>query len=267
MIHESSEFEHNQFLTLTYRDENLPGNGDLDPRDLTLFWKKLRQRFPDQKIRYVAAGEYGEDTSRPHFHAIAFGLFLPDLVRHGKNDRGEILYRSEVLNKIWGHGNCIVGGVTYQSCGYVAGYMMKDMKSDYADNGEYQHYNHNTGEFTPRRKPFGRYSNRPGIGTNWITKYYKDVFPKDCVHTREGIRPVPEFYFRKLEKLDPKMYQAVKQKREAILLDPRVIHDNTKPRLAVRETVKLAKVGLAKRGSPKKKENRIFVTPKKEASS
>lgn len=265
MMHEASLFESNHFLTLTYSPENLPEHGDLTPRDVTLFWKKLRNRFPLQKIRYVAAGEYGESLSRPHYHAIAFGLQLPDLEGHGKNDRGEILYKSELLNKIWGLGHCVVGDVTYQSCGYVAGYMLKDIKSDYANDGSYQHFNQNTGELTSRLKPFARYSNRPGIGLHWFKKYYKDVFPADCVRTLDGeIRPVPDYYFRKLEEIDPELHARVKQKRETAIWEPKNRWNSTPDRLAVRETVKLAKIGLAKRGSPKTKENRIFVT-KKEA--
>jgi len=263
MMAEASFHDSNLFLTLTYDPENIPPNGDLAPRDVTLFWKKLRKRFSDQKIRYVLAGEYGEKTSRPHYHAIAFGLNLSDKKADGKNDRGEIYYKSEILNDIWGHGNCVIGDVTFQSCGYVAGYMLKDIKSDYADNGDYLHFNKTTGELTPRRKPFARYSNRPGIGSKWIKKYYKDVFPWDVVRTREGPRPVPEYYFRKLETIDPALHAVVKNKREAKLLEPAVIWNNSKPRLAVRETCKIAKVSGAKRGSRKSKENRIFVTPDK----
>jgi len=266
-MHEASLFESNHFLTLTYDPETLPEHGDLTPRDVTLFWKKLRKRFSGQKIRYVAAGEYGEKTSRPHYHAIAFGLQLPDLKAHDKNDRGEILYKSELLNKIWGLGNCIVGDVTYQSCGYVAGYLLKDIKSDYANDGSYQHFNQNTGELTPRRRPFGRYSNRPGIGYEWIKKYYKDVFPHDVVQTMDGPRPVPDYYFRHLAVLDPKLFQRVKEKRETAIWEPKNRWNSTPERLAVREICKVAKVSGAKRGSPKTKENRIFVTPKKEETA
>jgi len=263
MMAEASRFKSNLFLTLTYDPENLPPCGDLEPRDVTLFWKKLRDKFSEQKIRYVLAGEYGEKTSRPHYHAIAFGLQLSDKIADGKNDRGDLLYKSDILNKIWGHGNVTIGDVSYQSCGYVAGYMLKDIKSDYADNGQYLHFNQSTGELTPRRRPFARYSNRPGIGHDWIKQYYTDVFPQDVVRTLDGPRPVPEYYFRKLESIDPDLYARVKAKREAKLLESAVIFNNSKPRLAVRETCKIAKVKGAKRGSPKIKENRIFVTPDK----
>jgi len=264
MMHEASLFESNHFLNFTYDPETLPENGDLSPRDITLFWKRIRKHFSGHKIRYVAAGEYGEKTSRPHYHAIAFGLQLPDLKAHGKNNRGEILYRSELLNKLWGLGNCIVGNVTYQSCAYVAGYLLKDIKSDYANDGSYQHFNQNTGELTPRRKPFARYSNRPGIGYEWIKKYYKDVFPHDVVRTMDGPRPVPDYYFRHLAVLDPKLFQQVKEKRDTAIWEPENRWNSTPERLAVREICKVAKVSGAKRGSPKTKENRIFVTPKKE---
>jgi len=258
MMHEASFYEKNQFITLTYSPENLPLGADLTPRDTQLFFKKLRKRF-STKIRYVIAGEYGEGTSRPHYHAIVFGLDLPDLKAHGKNNRGEILYRSELLNEIWGLGNCVIGEVTYQSCGYVAGYMLKDIKSDYAYDGSYQHFNPSTGELTPRRKPFARYSNRPGIGKNWIEKYYTDVFPQDTVRTIDGPRPVPQYYFNQLKKLDPELYERVKAKRETAVWTPENKWNTTPERLLVRKTVKLAKIGLHKRGSDAAPDNKIYI--------
>ena len=63
---------HNAYITLTYNDDHLPANGSLQPRDLQLFWKRLRKaRTPG--IRYYACGEYGDQTARPHYHAIIFG--------------------------------------------------------------------------------------------------------------------------------------------------------------------------------------------------
>jgi len=262
MMHEASSYDSNQFLSFTYAPRFLPPKANLRPDDMRLFWKRARRAFGP--MRYVAAGEYGERTSRPHYHAIAFGLDLPDLVPKSKNDRGEILYGSKSLDEVWGLGSTKIGAVTFQSCGYVASYMLKDIKSDYARDGTYQFINPKTGESFERLRPFARYSNRPGIGREWIDKYYRDVFPADVVRTVDGPRPVPEYYFKRLEKLDPALYAKVKNKREAAILEPRNIWNSRPSRLQVRKNCKLAKLNLSGRGSRKTSENRNFIPPHKE---
>lgn len=71
------ELDHSKkavFLTLTYRDEDLPMRYDmstgevvntLQKRDLTNFFKRLRKRFAGKELRYYACGEYGSRTHRP----------------------------------------------------------------------------------------------------------------------------------------------------------------------------------------------------------
>lgn len=76
LIHESMYWEDSVFLTLTYDDEHVPEDFSLKKRDLQLFIKRLRRRLNDRKIRYFACGEYGDESQRPHYHAIVFGLSL-----------------------------------------------------------------------------------------------------------------------------------------------------------------------------------------------
>ena len=268
MMHEASLFDHNQFLTLSYDDQALPENANVNPVDLQLFWKRLRKHYSGRKLRYVAAAEYGENTSRPHYHAAVFGLPLEDGVHFTSNQRGDPLYKSKLLSEIWGHGFVTVGELNHKSAAYVASYMLRDIKSDYVGEGDsdYKHFNLKTGQLTKRHKPFARYSNRPGIGFKWLEKYYKDVFPQDCVHTIDGkTRTTPDYYFRHLETLDPALYAQVKKQREEALLDPKVFWNNKKPRLKVRETCLRAKLSLHTRGTPQKPENRIFVSTEKES--
>ena len=80
MLHELADYDDAMFLTLTYNDDNLPPNGSLVKADLQKFFKRLRKRLDvdGRKIRYFACGEYGEQTQRPHYHAIIFGLSLRD---------------------------------------------------------------------------------------------------------------------------------------------------------------------------------------------
>ena len=66
------------FVTLTYNDENLPKDNTLVKEDLQKFWKDLRYRIFPEKIRYFASGEYGDETQRPHYHAVIFNYFPDD---------------------------------------------------------------------------------------------------------------------------------------------------------------------------------------------
>lgn len=75
---EANSWKHVAFVTLTYSDEFLPRNPftfepTLDKKELQLFWKRLRKRLK-RKIKYFACGEYGSLNSRPHYHAIIYGL-------------------------------------------------------------------------------------------------------------------------------------------------------------------------------------------------
>lgn len=272
MMHEATFHQQSSFVTFTYNNENLPKNGDLVEEHMRNFFKRLRKKLP-YKIRYVYSGEYGKKTSRPHYHAIIFGFSLPDQELVGSNDRGEPLYASEWLDGIWGYGETKTGAVTHQSCGYVAGYMLKDSlkTSDYykkdsdGNSIPYSCLDTETGELIERPRPFARYSNRPGIGRKWIEKYYTDVFKEkgDCVRViQDGkiqTRPTPQYYVDVLKKLDPALWAQVVENRENAVIDPKNKNNSTPERLAVREICLSAKVKLKKRGSPEAPENKIFV--------
>ena len=66
------------FITLTYNPEHLPKNEygyeTLRKSDLQLFFKRLRSLLDNQSIphslRYLACGEYGSKTKRPHYHLL-----------------------------------------------------------------------------------------------------------------------------------------------------------------------------------------------------
>lgn len=257
MMHEASLHEHNQFSTFTYTDSDLPPNGDLDQVHMQKFFKRLRKEFAPNKIRYVYSGEYGTKYSRPHYHAILFGLELNDLIQKQVNDRGEPLYSSAILDRIWGKGITTTGAVTPQSCGYVAGYMLKDIKGNYKktdpETGKslpYFSINTETGEYTERKRPFARYSNRPAIGKNWFEKYPESCFPRDFIITAKLDRvSVPPYYFDLLKKSDPEMHASILAKRNKAIDDPKVRWNSTAPRLETREICKKAELKKYARGS------------------
>lgn len=193
-MHEASIHDFNQFITLTYSDDNLPWGGyqpTLVPEDLQLFWKRLRKEYGNG-IKYYACGEYGERTCRPHYHACVFGLNLEDKTRidsKGGND----YYDSPNLNRIWGLGNCIVGDVTFESAAYVSRYIVGKKTGPDADI------------YIERgiEPEFVRMSRRPGIGKAWLDKYMGDAFPKDSLRVRGVKCKPPRYYFKKFEEIDP----------------------------------------------------------------
>ena len=91
------------FITLTYDDLHNPGV--LCPDDMTLFFKRLRKHFKNEKIKYFYCGEYGSRTYRPHYHLIIFGLPITDLKFIKNNGFGDPLYTSGfgVLSLICNH--------------------------------------------------------------------------------------------------------------------------------------------------------------------
>lgn len=131
------------FLTLTYEKVpkvdkveyegeiyiNETGQGMLEPKDLELFWKRLRKNLEIEGLKYFACGEYGNDpkyTQRPHYHAIVYGLKIPDIKNViAKNGKMTPYYDSEILDNIWGKGWITLRPVTIKSCYYVASYTLK----------------------------------------------------------------------------------------------------------------------------------------------
>jgi len=121
------------FITLTYQDADLPRSNEtgfptLCKRDFVLFMKRLRKEVK-QKIRFFACGEYGSTTERPHYHAIIYGYdFGDDRYVFGWNFRRDLFYRSPLLERLWPSGNSLIGSVSYDSCCYVARYLLKKQK-------------------------------------------------------------------------------------------------------------------------------------------
>ena len=209
-MHESQMHPQNHFITLTYSDENLPRNNSLDPGQLKNFIKKVRK---DRKFRYFACGEYGDKTGRPHYHAILFGLELDDL-EYYKTENENQLFTSKYLDSKWKHGHVIVGNVTFESCAYVARYILKKQNGE---NFAKRYVDLQTGELL-QEPEFVRMSNRPGIGFDFYRKYMADIYQKGTdgtVYIRGGIPcKTPRYYDNQFEKDHPERMAEIKLKRE-----------------------------------------------------
>lgn len=209
------------FLTLTYDEENVPEDGNLNKKHLQAFFKALRKaqvRFKEKvvetysqqkimqhtrisndlnakSIRYYAIGEYGGLFGRPHYHAIIFNV-LPD-----------VLIKAQ---KIWGKGMVDVGKVETASIHYVTGYVISRIHAD-----------------PDKAKPFTLISNRSGgIGHQYLTTSVKNRFSKsiDRFVVSDGVKwPMPRYYQNKIDQDYPKTkaYKEIKRNELLRLADER----------------------------------------------
>ena len=164
------------FVMVTYNEENVPlldtSTGELNlgitdkqgwlnmdktyrvlyKKDLQDFLNKLRnyQAYYEKKysaykmdIRYFACGEYGDDTGRPHYHILLFGV------------RPEIMEQAE--EKVWKKGFISYkrydDSKAYSGCMYLTKYVYKQQL-----------------EKSLPVNPFILMSKKPPIGRNFIEK-------------------------------------------------------------------------------------------------
>lgn len=159
---EAGQYEDNAFATLTYSDENLPSGGTLVPKDAQDWMKRLRiqwQRIQENlklepsKIRFFLVGEYGDTTSRPHYHAALFNF---PSCRYGQStygkNRSRCCAQCDLILSTWAKGHVYLGTLEKDSAQYLAGYVTKKMTSK--DDARLQ----------GRHPEFARCSLRPGVG-------------------------------------------------------------------------------------------------------
>lgn len=128
--------------TLTYDDDHLPPT--LEKRHLQLFFKRLRKL---RKVRFLACGEYGEITYRPHYHAILYG----------------IEYGDAAVQKAWPYGFAQTHVLRDEAIAYVAGYVSKKLG---VVESKVERVDRRTGEVYTYQPPFLEVSRRPGIGAS-----------------------------------------------------------------------------------------------------
>lgn len=243
----------NCFLTLTYNDQSVPGDGSLNVRDFQLFMKSLRKKF-GKNIKYLQCGEYGEACAlcgqnrencinsscprfvkvfgRPHHHVILFGCDFPDKRIHKTTKNGDTIWISDTLHKLWPHGHCYIGSVSFQSCAYVARYVTKKINGP--DANDYY------GNLKPE---FITMSN--GIGLKWFETFLDDIYPDDFIVVNGKKCKVPKYYDQLLESLDTKQILKLKALRKLSAQEHE--EDQTLCRLRTREVVKKAQTSTLKR--------------------
>lgn len=258
---ESQYWDSTLFISLTYNEANLPFNGlnpTLRKKDFQDFMKRLRKRL-NCKVSYFASGEYGGRTKRPHYHAIVFGLNLPDL-KIFKVKKTYNIYKSQFLQDVWGKGFCTVGVCNSLTTAYTAQYSLKKSKvvklrgnlSDFEDfltEDLYGQYRLDDHEFLKSQglieKEFLLMSRRPAIGKRFFDEHMQDIIDNDRI---DGCEFKHIRYFDKLiEKVSPEDLKRLKMERisSAEALQPTIDYDKheleqlilSKQRLARRQRV------------------------------
>lgn len=239
-VHEMQLHDNNCFITLTYNEtsdlvaEDPLCLASLRYKHFQNFMKRLRKRFPKDKIGYLVCGEYGHQNGRAHWHAILFNFDFPDKQLVYKRD-GYCHFYSQILQDCWSTyrkeldvyepiGFIDLCNCDLDCCKYVAGYVLK--KLPVADNGAVVgHYVDDSGdlkdiELVGVAPPIIKSSRNPAIGLGWFEKYGKNAVENGfCYqlgkdHSYAEKVKTPQYYNDKFEKIEPEKYAIIKKCKE-----------------------------------------------------
>lgn len=144
------------FITLTYADEYLPRTPGGVPTLSNEHWRKLTKGIG---YRYFGCGEYGDQTWRPHYHLLAFGLY-PTLAE-------------EFIKARWPYGHVGVTPACFEHAGYISGYVVKKMTKEADERLQLDQV-----------PEFARMSRRPAVGRLGLK------FMEEFITSTEGARYV-----------------------------------------------------------------------------
>lgn len=192
---EASLYKDNTFVTLSYDDPSIPRvdlyHTNLVPKHLQDWLKRFRKFIEPHKVRYYAAGEYGDDTERAHFHLALFNFpncfrgttYGGDFKRiYSDHPPGKTYCCSicDAVYRTWGKGAVVLGSLSESSAQYIAGYVMKKMTRP-DDLRLVTHVGVN------RHPEFTRMSNRPGIGHDAMHDVASVVLEFDLVESQGDV--------------------------------------------------------------------------------
>lgn len=190
--HESKMHEDSIFLTLTYDDDHLES-----PWLIYSHWQKfikdLRDRVgyaPEKRIQTIVTGEYGEKRKRPHWHAILFNYRPKDEKILRTTDRGDQVFHSESLEKIWSRGSIEYGECSIEAASYVARYAAKKLTHGHDQDHPFH--------------PIHKTSSRRAIGRTWIEHNWSHTFENGHIVLPNGqTAGIPRYYSDWLKKTHP----------------------------------------------------------------
>lgn len=219
------------FITLTYNDDHVPGMivktgeimrkvqytwkpGEKHPssvqillyEDIQKFLKRLRKAYKG-KLRYFVAGEYGEQTARPHYHMILYGWKPTDLENLYKIHHNGY-YTSKWLEELWGMGQIQIAQAVPETYRYVAGYVTKKM---YKIDGRKANAYYELGQ----TKPFACMSLKPGLGDNYYQEHKAEIWRQGYIQCTNGKKAqIPRYYEKQMEAENPERLWRIKQNRQ-----------------------------------------------------
>ncbi|MCU0790688.1 MAG: hypothetical protein MUE79_06520 [Nitratireductor sp.] len=233
IMHEAALYDRNCFVTWTYADEFLPTDLSVSVDEMQRLFKRLRLEVGP--CRNVTCGEYGDRNLRPHYHSILFGHDFYEERYPWKRTEGGVLYRVPTLEKVWQRGHVLVGDVTLQSAGYVAGYVRKKLNGQRGEAALQRcAVDPSTGEVREWKvaREFLIMSRKPGIGAGWFERFACDAFPSDFLIVDGKRVSVPRYYLNKLAEVE--RASVVQRRRERAMVHA---DNNRDSRLLVRHEV------------------------------
>nr|DAH74866.1 MAG TPA: Replication associated protein [Microviridae sp.] len=254
------------FITLTYDDDHVPGMivktgeimrkvqytwkpGEKRPssvqillyEDIQKFLKRLRKAYRG-KLRYFVAGEYGEQTARPHYHMILYGWEPTDLENLYKIHHNGY-YNSKWLANLWGMGQVQIAQAVPETYRYVAGYVTKKM---YEIDGKKANEYYELGQ----TKPFACMSLKPGLGDHYYQEHKAEIWQQGYIQCTNGKRAqIPRYYEKQMEAENPQRLWRIKQNRQKNAMEQKRLQLESQDYKTVLETKeRVTKKQTKKRG-------------------
>lgn len=174
--------------------------------DIQKFLKRLRKAYRG-KLRYFVAGEYGEQTARPHYHMILYGWKPTDLENLYKIQHNGY-YTSKWLADLWGMGQIQIAQAVPETYRYVAGYVTKKM---YEIDGKKANQYYELGQ----TKPFACMSLKPGLGDHYYQEHKAEIWRQGYIQCTNGKQAqIPRYYEKQMEAENPERLWRIKQNRQ-----------------------------------------------------
>lgn len=254
-VHEAYMYDYYRdcsFITLTFNNEMLNRRnkpGSLDKVAFRSWIKRLRKAIYEKygkTIRYMCCGEYGAKHQRPHYHMIIYGFNFPDkkVWKYNKvRGKDVIYYRSDFLEELWRpaysndpFGFSVIGLVNFETSAYVARYVTKKLYGKYAEK-----------VYKDKEPEFLLTSRSPGLGFDYLLKFYKDMFNHNYVTLPNGFKaPIPRYYGTKLQEFNPELYIKWSIEKQYKMIENVFVEnlDSTQERLSVLEQLKMYNLDL-----------------------